>query len=277
MKMRLLILCVDGFDPDYARENGFDRLPYSRKLTIPRECYVETPSGPTPHTVRVWPAMFSGKAIDYGLTRRGPLRQFIHDQLVKARITWSGRPAYRLAPSNEELETVFHEYTSFLWNIPTLSPEWITEFPTREKFLAYCLREYMQFYILARGLPDYPLDIGAVYTRIMDAWGHNKSESDLVFFYEEVSDLAVRLSRGYDVDVLLVSDHGCLDGVHTDHAYAGASFPFEAESVLDIRRVIEEKLGSRTVDARGKERPEELTEEEKRLIEKRLRGLGYIG
>lgn len=275
--MKLLILCVDGFDPDYAREKGYDRLPYSQKLTIPRECYVATPDGPIPHTDRVWPSMFSGKTIDHGLTVRGPLRQLGHDILVKIRLSWSGRPAYGLSPTHEDLDTVFKEYVSFLWNIPTISPEWIMNFPTFDRFLEYCNREYMQFFILACGLPEYPLDIGAVYTRIMDAWGHHKTEKELAFLYSEVSDLAVRLSRGYDLDLMLVSDHGCIEETHTDHAYAGATFPFEAESVLDIRRVIEEKLGSGTVSARERGRTHDLTEEEEKEIIKRLKGLGYIG
>ena len=241
--MKLLILCVDGFDPDYARENGYDRLPYSRKMSIPWECYVDTPDGPTPHTVRVWPSLFSGQAIDYGLTVRGPLRQYAHDLLVKVRVTWRGRDMYRLAPTNEELPTVFSEIpSSFLWNIPTISPEWITTFPSYEKFIAYCKREYMQFSILARALPAYPFDVGAVYTRILDAWAHTRPDEELIQLYVDISHLAMTLSKRDDLDIMLLSDHGCINRVHTDHAYAGATFPFEAESVLDIRQVIEERL-----------------------------------
>ena len=53
--MKLLIFCVDGFDPDYAEENGFARFPYQRKLSIPKECYVMTEEGEAPHTSKVWP------------------------------------------------------------------------------------------------------------------------------------------------------------------------------------------------------------------------------
>lgn len=240
--MKLLILCVDGFDPDYARENGYDRLPYSQRLTIPRECYVDTPDGPIPHTDRVWPSMFSGKAIDHGLTVRGPLRQLGHDILVKIRLTWQGRPSYGLSPTHENLDTVFKEFNSFLWNIPTISPEWIMNFPTFESFVEYCEREFLLFSILARGLPAYPHEVGAVYTRIMDAYGHHNTEREISHLYEDISYQAVILSKRDDLDVMLLSDHGCINRVHTDHAYAGATFPFEAESVLDIRRVIEERL-----------------------------------
>lgn len=242
--MKILILCVDGFDPDYARENGFDQFKHSAKLTIPRECYVPTPEGPTPHTVRVWPSMFSGKAIDYGPVVRKGLRKWGHDALVRLGATWMGEPRYRLAPSNENLDTVFTGRDSFLWNIPTISPEWITTFPSFDQFMAYCIREHLTYSVLAQGLIVSPWTVGAIYTRRLDAWGHNRPDR-IQFLYEAFSSEALSLAQRQQArgdHLMLISDHGCLEGIHTDHAYIGATFPFVAESITDIRRVIEEVL-----------------------------------
>lgn len=240
--MKLLILCVDGFDPDYAMENGFDKLRYSSRLSIPRECYVDTPEGPTPHTVRVWPSIFSGRVIDYGRVVRTGLRKLGHDFLVKVGATWKGAPRYRLAPNNESLETVFTDEDAFLWNIPTISPEWITTFPSFDQFMAYCRREFKQFAVIGDGLiVSRAWDVAAIYTRVLDAYGHNQPDR-IDFFYEYFSWMAWRAGekmRAHEGHLMLISDHGCLEGVHTDHAYIGATFPFEAESILDIRRVIE--------------------------------------
>jgi len=49
--LTVIILCVDGFDPDYAQENGFT-MPFERKLTIPKELYHLG----APHTMHVWHA-----------------------------------------------------------------------------------------------------------------------------------------------------------------------------------------------------------------------------
>lgn len=243
--MKLLILCVDGFDPDYALENGFDVFRYSSRLTIPKECYVDTPDGPTPHTDRVWPSIFSGRIIDYGRVVRTGLRKVGHDALVKARITWTGKPRYRLDPSNENMETVFTGRDAFLWNIPTICPEWIVTFPSMDQFMEYCRREYRIYSLLAVGLDVAKAwDVAAIYTRILDAIGHTEPDRVMGWYYNisaEARRLANRQEKRGD-HLMLISDHGCVEGRHTDYAYIGATFPFEAENITDIRRVIEEVL-----------------------------------
>ena len=280
--MKLLILCVDGFDYDYAQEGGFDRLPYSAKLEIPRECYVPTPEGPTPHTVRVWPSMCSGNAIDYGLVVRTGLRKLAHDALVRLGATWKGAPRYRLSPSNEKMETVFTNRDAFLWNIPTISPEWITTFPSFDQFMAYCKQEFKQFAVLADGLlANSEWDVAAIYTRILDAYGHNYPDK-IDKFYERfafMAEKAADIQQNNGDHVMMLSDHGCLDGIHTDHAYLGATFPFEAKNIVDVREVIEKQLGlmnAKEWDEIDKEQQVIIDPADQKVIEDRLRRLGYI-
>jgi len=48
--MKLIVLGVDGLDPDYAKELGYPKLPYEAKLTIPRELYYNG----DPLTIKIW-------------------------------------------------------------------------------------------------------------------------------------------------------------------------------------------------------------------------------
>ena len=38
---------------------------------------------------------------------------------------------------------------------------------------------------------------------------------------------------------MIVSDHGIVDGEHTDHAYLGCTEPVKASSILEVRHDIE--------------------------------------
>jgi hypothetical protein len=242
--MKLIILCVDGFDPEYAEAHGFDKFRYSGQLDIPEECFIESPDGPQPTTGRVWPTIFSGKVHAHSLIERKGARKWAHDWLLSRGISWTrGRPSYQVNPWNERLDTVFTGRLAYTWNLPTISPEWIVRFPDMARLMEYCRREFSTYELISRGLASLgPYELGAVYTRIVDAWGHFKKAEDMEFIYSEVSAEAWRLGeiqRGRGDELLLLSDHGCLNGVHTDKAYIGATFPFEASNILDVRGVIE--------------------------------------
>ena len=248
--MKLLILCVDGFDPDFASENDYDRFRHSAKLTIPRECYSETLDGAQPATGKVWPSILSGRIYDQAVTVRKGARRVIHDLLMKAGITWSGKKKYSVNPWNKDIETFLTGRDAFTWNLPTISPEWIARFPDLEDIVEFCDREIEIFRFLARGLVTevHGFELGVIYTRTLDAWGHFthlKTELDVRGLYREISSLVWRLAetqRARGDHLMMISDHGCLNGAHTDHAYIGATFPFEAESILDIRSVVERVL-----------------------------------
>lgn len=234
----LIVLCVDGLDPDQAREWGFE-LEYNLKLVIPRGCYVATPEGEVPHTVKVWPTMFSGEIIDQTSTIRGPMRLAVHDFLVKYGLSWGGKKRFRVSPHNRALNTVFKERHSYEWNIPTISPTWISRFPELEDVLPFCKWEYITFHNLLRSALSSGVDLFSVYTRLIDALGHY-DPSRLEWVYRDVFETA--RSLGSRAKVLLLSDHGIVDGAHTDFAYMGSNVPIVAESVVDVRGEIERIL-----------------------------------
>ncbi len=248
--MKLLVLCVDGFDYDFAQAHGFDKFRNSAKLTIPRECYTETLDGAQPATGKVWPSIFSGRIFDQSMTVRKGARRIVHDLLMKSGIRWSGAKKYLVNPWNRGIETFMTGREVFTWNLPTISPEWIARFPDLEHIIDFCEREYQIFRVLGRGLArdGYECELAVIYTRALDAWGHFthlKSELDMRRLYQFISSEAWRLSQSQLArgdNLMMISDHGCLNGAHTEHAYIGATFPFEAESILDVRSVVEEVL-----------------------------------
>ena len=63
--MNLRVLGVDGLFMDRAQEIGYPKMPYERKLTIPRELYI----GDIPHTLKIWLNMFHSKEIDIDLRK----------------------------------------------------------------------------------------------------------------------------------------------------------------------------------------------------------------
>ena len=206
---------------------------YNYSLKIPQECYIPDPDlGSTPHTTRVWPTIFSGKKVDYGLIRREGIRKILHDLLVRSRITWRGKPRYRVGPTNKDLETIFSEYYSFTWNLPTIDPEWIATFPSKEAFEEYCKRELNMWIRITFGALYIDTPLHAYYLRYVDYMGHNHPDRlreayNTVFL--QASDLKKK------TDVILLSDHGCKDGVHTERAYLGSDFKFNAEWVHELR------------------------------------------
>jgi hypothetical protein len=236
----MIILCVDGIDPHYAIENGFAKFPYQNELTIPKACYIPMPDGPEPDTLKVWPSIFSGEAIDYKGSktpkRRSKPRQLARDFLIKSGLTWGNyQKRFRVNPYNRDIDLVFTP-ESFYWNIPTISPEHIHNFPNRAEMETQTHNEYKHYRALTRGLPGLSYDIAAAYTRIIDVYGHvhpDRLKHPYANIFTQAHELAKRSP------LILVSDHGCLNDRHTDYAYIGANFPFKAKSILDIRGIIE--------------------------------------
>ena len=238
----MMLLCVDGIDPDKINEFGWNKVfKYNYKLEIPRECFIPDPElGSTPHTTRVWPSIFSGQIIDYGLIRRKGARKVIHDFLVRSRITWSGKKNYKIKPYNENLDTVLDHYHSFAWNIPTISPEWILSFPSYESFVKYCKREFMMWGLICFGSRFGSFDLEAYYMRYLDYVGHNEPDN-LKRVYDQIL-MMVKLWKEKREDIILLSDHGTVDGVHTNYAYLGSDRKFKAGSINEIRGDLERLL-----------------------------------
>jgi len=249
--MKLIVLCVDGIDPDHAKELGFPKMPYESKLKIPKDLY----HGDVPHTVFVWPSMLSGRITTtarehlpdpYDVYFRGiriPIRRFLHDHGIK----WSRKKSKKkrngkwgVNPMNLNIETVADSYNSIMWNIPTICPECVSRSPSIEEMLKYVRKQYKIWKILTLGMYLYPYDLSLVYCHLPDTLGHLKLPVEDI--YLDIHNHAMRLSKHRAV--MLVSDHGCLDGYHTHHAYLGCTEPIEAENVMEVRADIERILSS---------------------------------
>jgi len=137
-----------------------------------------------------------------------------------------------VGPTNEYLKTIFDEYHSFTWNLPTIDPEWIATFPRYEAFVKYCKRELLMWLRMTMGALYHPIPLQAFYLRYVDFIGHNQS-GDLRSAYNTVFLQASDLKK--KADVILLSDHGCIDGVHTERAYLGSDWKFNAEWVHELR------------------------------------------
>lgn len=270
----MILLCVDGLDPGLVHDFGWDKVfKHNYSLSIPKECYVPDPElGSTPHTTRVWPMIFSGKIIDYGLIRREGTRKMIHDALVRLGITWRRKKkSYTIAPGNQDLNTIFDDFQSFTWNIPTMDPEWIATFPSYEAFVEFCKRELWMFLQMSRGAIDSVHPVNAFYVRYVDFIGHNEPEK-LRGTYDQVFLHASQLKE--KTEVILLSDHGCIQGVHTEQAYFGSDYPILAESVDQLRHEFERIFIELGIDYW--EAPPDFKPEEEDQIKERLRRLGYI-
>ncbi|MHA2052702.1 MAG: hypothetical protein ACW99F_03795 [Candidatus Hodarchaeales archaeon] len=239
----MMLLCVDGIDPDLVHEYKWGNLfKYNYKLEIPKECFVpDSELGSTPHTTRVWPTIFSGQLIDYGSIRRKGIRSIAHDLLVKAGITWKrSKPKYTVNPYNEDIDTIFDQFDSFAWNIPTITPEWIATFPNYPAVTEYCRREFQMWLMMTVGSLTDIWELEAYYTRYLDFVGH-KEYKKLRSAYQTIFSHISTLKRKRD-DVIVLSDHGCKNGLHTNYAYLGSDEPFEAESVHELRKDFEKIL-----------------------------------
>jgi len=263
--MKLIVLCVDGLDPDYARELGFPKMSYESKLKIPKELYY---CG-VPHTQLIWPSMLSGRIVTSKIVIaksrpnillreiRLPIRRLLH----KFGIRWKSKKVWKLKkeimnvnpsnaeiekvvekwsinPSNVDIETVADKYNSIMWNIPTISPEFISGYPDHNKMLGYGRREYRIWKIITYGMCLYPYDLAVAYCHLPDILGH--LEKPLEDIYLDIHHHATMLSKYRPL--MLVSDHGCLAREHTHHAYLGCTEPIEAQCVLEVRDNIERIL-----------------------------------
>lgn len=244
--MKLIVLCVDGLDPDYAKELGFPKLAYESKLDIPRDLYYEG----VPITTLVWPSILTGRILDSEIKPaikldwiRLPIRKLLHNYgikwnrktlLLKKNIKWKSDPF------NMEVENVTHKYSNIMWNFPTICPEFISAAPSKEAMLNFGRREYKVWKIITDGMCLYPYELSIAYCHLPDYLGHLKKPLESI--YLDIHHQAERISKRRAV--MLVSDHGCIDGKHTDHAYLGCTEPVKARNVLEVRDDIEKILNS---------------------------------
>ena len=81
----MIILCMDGLDPDLAKDYGL-HMPHEAKLEVERELWLNNGVYDHPHTLHVWPSMFVGEIRQHPdlVLRRMPLRRgirrFLHSK-----------------------------------------------------------------------------------------------------------------------------------------------------------------------------------------------------
>ena len=97
---KIVMLCVDGLDPDQAREFGL-KMPYEASLDIPSEL---TYYG-NPHTMHIWPSMFVGRIVKHQAlveTTRHSNRLRVRKWLVRHGIKWKRKKRFLINfhPSN---------------------------------------------------------------------------------------------------------------------------------------------------------------------------------
>jgi len=240
----LLVMCVDGLGPDLAANLNL-HMEYETALTIPKELYYKG----EPHTLHIWSSIFTGQICLYPSIVKSEMSEFrinIKNWLIKHGIRYRresiilrrefnerfGKPSWKVYEPSVD-KTVLDGLNSFIWNIPGVSEGFV--FGGSGSFYKH---QHELWSYLVRVLPFSNFNMAAVYTYILDQLAHRIREKEVYRIHEHIFIEAKTQSK--KCDVLLISDHGCcpVKGRHTKLAYAGANFPFEASTVLDIANVI---------------------------------------
>ena len=136
--------------------------------------------------------------------------------------------------------------------------------------------------LLRRALRSKEYELVFGYTSGLDLIGHVSYDLPALqdHAYEEFDDFVADVCRdlGPDDELLLISDHGLQDGVHTEKAMVAstsASIVESIESVQDVRGAIEDELGARDHN------PEKPTYEgdgpgDSEEVREQLEDLGYM-
>jgi len=219
-------------------------MEHERKLEIPKELY----HNGEPQTLHIWPSIFTGKVLRYKgleeikLETGGP-RLRLRKWLISHGIKWNRdgikvkkfeeptpdtyKPKWKVYQT--ETDTILDNYDSYAWNIPGVSPSFILGGNTN-----HYKQDHHRWKILSRGLSAYHMELAAIYTAYLDWLGHWMSPLKLPYF--EVFDLANSIGR--NIPVMLVSDHGCINGQHTHNAYLGCTHAVRARSVIEVHEDI---------------------------------------
>lgn len=100
-------------------------------------------------------------------------------------------------------------------------------------------REYQMWIMMSLGCIYSNYDLIGLYTRKLDYVGHQEPDT-MNALYHDIFEHAELLNT--KVNVVIISDHGCIDKYHTDYAYAGSDLPLTAKSVIEIRANIEKLM-----------------------------------
>ena len=154
---------------------------------------------------------------------------------------------WRVYPSSFGLETVLDHYDSISWNVPGLNPECLIGYPNLDVLVPFFKRDYNNWKYITLGMCLWPRKLNVAYTHIIDGLSHRKEPLDP--FYLDISNHIKKLENLGDIEIMLVSDHGVTaDGDHTDQAYLGCTSPISANSIIEVRKDIENILNAGSED-----------------------------
>jgi len=152
------------------------------------------------------------------------------------------------------------------------------------EFYEWCLEMLMvRIARVRRGLRSRRYELVFGYTSALDLVGHVAYDVPELQTraYEEtnqfVGELADDLADGDEL--LVLSDHGLQDGMHTEEAMVAGTDPEMVEaidSVLDVRGAVEEELAAGTHAPEPSESPGAETAGRSEEVEQQLRDLGYM-
>ena len=128
-------------------------------------------------------------------------------------------------------KSIFDNYNSFTFSIPGVNYGYI--FGANLKTLK---ERYEHFKVLARMLPYTNYDLAGIYHSLIDRYAH--TGANIKYLYNELK----MIIKSTSCDLLVLSDHGCdpETHAHNENAYIGATFPFKADSVLDVYNIIKD-------------------------------------
>lgn len=253
-KLKLLILCADGLDYEYAKGSTVLKMPYEYKLNVDDELCVDFEGKRYPHTLIIWPSILAGRFIETKIPpineNRNKFRMKIRRGIKQLGINWKRKEQeknFTICPLNHGLETMGVKYNSIIWNIPTISPEFVWGYPSTKLGINYMQREYEIFKLITRGMISYKYQLSIAYFRILDMYAHLKMSKAYEFILLDL-DQHIKYLQSLDqnICIILVTDHAAspIDGDHHNYAYLGCNNPVKASSLLEIRSEVERLLES---------------------------------
>jgi hypothetical protein len=192
-----------------------------------------------------------------------------------------GIPNYVVNPENEDREHSLRRSLGNLFERDGSAPGGHTS-ADPSQFYEQCLEMSMIRIARARrALRGGRNELVFAYTSGLDLIGHVSYDQPTLQMqaYDELNEFVGEL-RGdmhEDDELLLVSDHGLQDGVHTHEAMVAATDPRlveNIESVLDVRKAVETELDTRNHD--GSDRDQTLSMGQNDAVTSQLEDLGYM-
>ena len=127
--------------------------------------------------------------------------------------------------------TILDEYYSYDYDVPGVSQTFI--FAGSNKLHK---ARHRHFTTLGLMLYKSNYELVALYTSLIDHLAHIYLDENIIKLkplYVDIFNYSQNLIKK-GLDVMIISDHGCVNGNHTHEAYAGSNHPIEAKNVCEL-------------------------------------------